>query len=42
MVPSVGAMALSQFLTATIHKKHSVPANLLLWVEMLESTAKYS
>jgi hypothetical protein len=36
MVPSVGAMALSQFLTTTIQKKHSVPAILLLWVELLE------
>jgi hypothetical protein len=36
MVPCVGAMALSQIFTTTIHKKYSVPAILLLWVEMLE------
>jgi len=42
MVTCIGAMALSQFLTTTIHKKYSVPAILLLWVEMFEWTAKYS
>jgi hypothetical protein len=29
-------LALSQFLTTTIDKKYSVPAILLMWVEMLE------
>jgi hypothetical protein len=42
MVTCIGAMALSQFLTTTIHKKYSVPAILLLWMEMLEWTAKYN
>jgi len=42
MVTCVGAMALSQFLPTTIHKKYTVLAILLLWVELLELTAKYS
>ncbi len=37
MVPCIDAMALSQFLTTTIHTKYSVPAILLLWVEMLST-----
>jgi len=36
MLTCTGATALSQFSTTTILKKYSVPAILLLWVEMLE------
>jgi len=37
MVPCVGSTALSQFSTTKIHKKkYTVPAILLLWIEMLE------
>jgi hypothetical protein len=42
MLTCMGTMALAQFLTTTIHKKYTVLAILLLWVELLELTAKYS
>jgi hypothetical protein len=42
MLTFIDAMALSQFLTTTIHKKYTVLPILFLWVELLELTAKYS